>query len=605
MEEAAVPNPALANRGAPWCVEQDAWLWDNIPGYSKDKLALIMQRTPFAVQSRLAHLAAKKITANMLTLQEAVAYTKVPALDIEKKLAVAPVYYAVFNGREGDAMYTSWEDCKKNSTGKAGAKYKKVKDESEGMEFIAAAAAAAAMAKTAVPKLDAAAMAGVTKMVENAATELNHEQQAAFDAVRRGESILLCGSAGTGKSFTLKYIVEWAMCAGRAVQQTAMTGTAALLVRGRTLHSFLGVGLARQPAMELAERTMEKNKNLVKQLRRLHTLLIDEVSMLDAGLCDKMNEYLSIIRENPAPFGGVQMVFSGDFCQIRPVNGEYAFKSASWKALAPKKHMLKTLIRQAGDMEFQDMLERLKAGMCSKADYKRLVECGATVFPDGIDPTRIYSLNKDVDCINKAALLKLMEETGGAARRYPPNYGACAREHRPRAMKWAEACGIADGVELCVGAQVVVTKNMDTTGMPSIAAEALPKLVNGSRGVVVRMTDAEVVIRLRNGKEAVVPYVDMGDAPALEKGGGVGGSGGGEKMCIFIMPLKLAWAISVHKSQGMTLDAIEVDLGGSVFEYGQAYTALSRACTLDSVKVVAVSTKAFKCHPDVYEFMDL
>lgn len=557
----------MANRGARWCVDQDTWLWDNILTHSKEKLASIMQRTPYAIQSRLATLACQKITQNVISLDEAISHAKVSVGEIDKKMGDI-VYYAVYNGREGDAVYTTWHACKANVTGK-NARYKKVKTPQEASEFIAHA-----------------------KKDDDCDSDLglNEEQRLAFDAVKRGESILLCGSAGTGKSFTLKHVVEWAARTGRQAQQTAMTGAAALLVNGRTLHSYLGIGLAKSPVEELVEKTIESNKPVARQLRRLNILLIDEVSMLDAGLCDKIDEYLRIIRGQQTPFGGIQIVFSGDFYQIRPVKGDYAFKSKSWKALAPKKHMLKRLIRQADDVEFQNMLERLKDGVCCKEDLKRLSECRTKEFAENLKPTRMYSLNKDVDNINNAALANLIKETGGEARRYLPDFDANSKENRPKAMRWAQSCGFTDGIHLCIGAQVVVTRNM----------EGDSKLVNGSRGVVVKMQEHSVIIRLRNGRDVIVPYVHVCDTPS-ESNSDCNGQNG---IYVSVMPLKLAWVISVHKSQGMTLDAIEVDLGSTVFEYGQAYTALSRARSLDSVKIVNICPKAFKCHPDVYEFME-
>ena len=567
------------NKGAAWSDEQDVWLWENAVSFSKDKLAEVMSRTPASIKSRLTHLAAKKLLATDcdMTLEEVAAYTGIEEKWIAKRKfmqsELAAPYYAVVNGAEGNAIYRVWADCQKHAIGRA-SKYKKFTTEEAAMAFITATAIE-------LPP---------SGSIDEIASGLNCEQRAAFDAVVRGESILLCGSAGTGKSFTLQRIMKWARTIGRIAQQTAMTGTAALLVSGRTLHSFLGIGLAKGTAEFLAEQAITKKQPLPRTLRSLGLLLIDEVSMLDANLCDKISEYLKILRKNTLPFGGVQIVFSGDFYQIPPINGKFAFHSFAWKELAPAKHLLKTLVRQADDEEFQGMLERLKKGACNIDDYELLVNCRGTTFHEGIEPTRLYSLNKDVDAINRGELARLLAERPlMKTKTYPALFNMCLPSQVARAAKWAAACGIADGVELAVGAQVVVTKNMEPVGEVSV------RLVNGSRGVITNMGEQTVFIKLRDGTAAEVPYVCVEDSPEDDDTKG--------KLCVRIMPLKLAWALTTHKAQGMTLDAIEVDLGASVFEYGQAYTALSRARTLDSVKVVAVSPKAFKCHPDVLAFM--
>ena len=577
-----------ANKGAPWSVDQDVWLWTNILVHSKEKLATTMCRTPASIQSRLTHLAAIKILAGEMTLQDAAAYTGVADKWIAKKqtsMQTAAPYYAVVNGAEGNAIYRAWPDCQKHAVGR-GSKYKKFATEDEALAYIAEMVAATPTPAARRPAFSPAQIAGST---ESIASELNAEQRAAFDAIVRGESILLCGSAGTGKSFTLQRIMKWAKSVDIFAQKTAMTGTAALLINGRTLHSFLGIGLAKGLAADLAQTTIHLKQPLPRTLRSLGLLLIDEVSMLDANLCDKISEYLKILRKNTLPFGGLQIVFSGDFYQIPPINGKFAFHSDVWKALNPTKHILKTLVRQADDEDFQGMLERLKKGVCNIDDFELLSTCRGTTFPEGIEPTRLYSLNRDVDAINRGELSRLLSERPlMKTKKYEPLFDRCLPSQVGRAAKWAAACGIADGIELAVGAQVVVTRNMEPTG------EVCARLVNGSRGVITELGMQSVFIMLRDGNKAEVPYVSVENTEDEDNH---------DKLCVRIMPLKLAWALTTHKAQGMTLDAIEVDLGASVFEYGQAYTALSRARTLDSVKVVAISPKAFKCHPDVLAFM--
>lgn len=591
MEVQSPPPPTVPSfHNKAWTIENDTWLWDNALTHSQEELAQLLGRTKQSIHSRLTSLAARKITAGELTMEEAVVYTGIEDKWILKRQwiqsSMAEPYYAVVNGAEGNAIYRTWPDCQKQAVGR-GSKYKKFNTEEAAIAYITEMAAASTIAAAAKKQIAPESIAGSTEAIAQC---LNPEQRAAFDAVVQGKNILLCGSAGTGKSFTLQHIMKWAKMAIPFAQQTAMTGTAALLVNGRTLHSFLGIGLAKGTAETLAEKTIHFKQPLPRTLRKLGLLLIDEVSMLDANLCDKISEYLKIIRRNSLPFGGVQIVFSGDFYQIPPVNGKFAFHSDAWKALAPEKHMLKTLVRQADDEVFQGMLERLKKGVCDFDDFELLVNCRATTFEEGVEPTRLYSLNRDVDSINKGELARLLTERPYMkTKTYEARYDNCLPSFVGRAVKWATACGMADGIELAVGAQVVVTRNMEATGAVQVF-----RLVNGSRGVVTELGKQSVFIKLRDGNIAEIPYIVVEDSPEDDDKAG--------KLSVSIMPLKLAWALTTHKAQGMTLDAIEVDLGASVFEYGQAYTALSRARTLDSVKVVAVSPKAFKCHPDVIAF---
>lgn len=387
--------------------------------------------------------------------------------------------------------------------------------------------------------------------------------------LNKRKSILLTSEAGCGKSFTISKIVHDGKYSGIQIGVTAMTGSAAVIIGGKTLHSFLGIGLGTKEVPELVAYTKYKLKKVYNLIRKVDILVLDEVSMLDDVLCDKISYYLQAIRGNTEPFGGLQMLFCGDLAQLKPVKGDYCFKSQEWQRLNPKIFTLTTQHRQAGDTIFQQMLSRLRVGQVTDADYELLRRCLKTKFPEGIEPTHVYPLNVNVDAINKTRFDEVcLSATPERIKKYVTTYS------NPQMKK---VTGIHDEVTLCPGLQVMITFNIPNTN-----------LVNGTRGRVVATYDTTVNIRLVTGQEVPITYYELNPEDS--------------KDFIRFMPLKLAYAVSCHKTQGMTLDCMQVDLGKSIFEYGQAYTALSRAKSLDSVKITKLCRSSFKTHPDVLEF---
>lgn len=405
---------------------------------------------------------------------------------------------------------------------------------------------------------------------------MNTKQQQVFEVVKEGANILITGSAGTGKSYVIENIVKWAKASDKKVGITASTGLAAYLLRGRTIHSFLGVGLAKKTAELLAKATMTKNKPVAKRLQALHILIIDEISMIDADFFDKISQYLSIVRDNPLPFGGVQLVLSGDFCQLPPIMRKYCFEAKTFKQANIQIQLLTELIRQDGDETFKRILEELRWGVCRKDTLAILKGLLQTQFDNGVIPTRLYSMNVDVDHINNEEMEKLIAE-GAKSYVYQTTYS-----NNTSSQSWAQSLKIPDRVRLCVGAQVYFTCNLQGEHC----------LVNGTRAVVTDVTPTGVYIQLLNGEIIFVePHKTVDED--------------NDKVHVTYMPLKLAFALSIHKSQGMTLDAVEIDLGDTIFEYGQAYTALSRAKSLSSIRLVSVKASSFKTHPSVKRFYGL
>ena len=233
---------------------------------------------------------------------------------------------------------------------------------------------------------------------------------------------------------------------------------------------------------------------------------------------------------------------------------------------------LTSLIRQKDDTTFQDILSEVRFGACSKDTYKKLKELQHTKFKSGVVPTILFPKNIDVNVINEYRYDKVLQQHG-SERIYKTDYANDA------AKAWASACKIPESVRLCVGAQIVVTWN--------ISQEM--GIVNGTRGVVKKCTLDGPIISCIDGKEILIPYLTITNEDD-------------KNIWFKCVPVKLAWALTIHKSQGMTLDAVMLDLGDGIFEYGQAYTALSRARDMCSVRLMNVRRESFKAHPDVLEF---
>jgi len=535
-------KPKASNHGAKWTAEQDTWLLQAI---SKDVpikiIASKMERSNGAIVSHLKVIALREIT-NGSTIDHAMTLTKLSRESIEEFIE----------------------------------KQKAIKD----------IALAKKLAITSLKESNDEILVIKTepKQFENIdSSKLNTEQHIVVENVKNGANILITGSAGCGKSFVVKYIIQYATETNKILGICAMTGSAAILIGGTTLHSFMGIGLARESVEHLVRRIRSNANDKATLLKQLEMLIIDEVSMMNDELLTKLSQILSIIRKNPAPFGGVQIILVGDPFQLCPIEYQYFFKSPEWIRGNFHVSLLKLNMRQAGDDIFKNILDRVRWGNCSKEDYKILKKLRHTVFPENIIPTRLYSHNKDVDIINYNELENLAK-MGHTCMKYSIKYKGNTQK-QTNSKNYSKAMKLNDELYLCVGAQVVLTRNIDI----------LSGLVNGARGIVVELTSTYVNVRFTNAGLIKIEYYAINSINTLMQLSE-------PDIDLAYIPLKLAWALSIHSSQGMTLDALELDLGSSIFAYGQAYTGLSRAKDMKSVKLVGLLPESFKTSPDVISF---
>jgi ATP-dependent DNA helicase PIF1 len=395
---------------------------------------------------------------------------------------------------------------------------------------------------------------------------LNKEQKYAIDCVMGGANILLTGSAGTGKSYTIKYIIEYLKENNKKFAVTATTGTAAVMIGGQTLHSFLGLGHGRASTKEIYNNIL-RNKKKYDNISCIDTLIIDEVSMLDKDLFEKISDLLSLIKMNDGYFGNIQLILIGDFCQLAPVKGQFCFLSDLWNKIDIKVILLRELIRQSDDLLFQNILRIIRKGRCTDNIITVLNKLRDTEFENGIIPTRLYPINVDVDKINNIEIEKV-KAMGNKSKTYFATTSCDMEKERDKFS-----------IELTLNAQIIIIRNISVEN----------SLVNGTRGVIKHLDDEFIVISDVEGNiHKINYYTDTYN--------------NNSKSFIYHMPVRICYALSIHKSQGMTIDALEIDMGPNIFTCGQSYTALSRAKKLSSIKIIDVHKDSFKTNMYVKEF---
>ena len=444
-------------------------------------------------------------------------------------------------------------------------------------------------------------------------TKMNAEQRDVVDAVlHHGRNVFFHGAAGTGKSFVLHTLVALLRekhGASDAVAVTAPTGIAAVAIGGCTIHKFIGAGLCAGHPRAVADKVV-KSEKATRRWRETRALVVDEVSMLDADIMQKLDFIGRAARdEHAVPFGGLQLVVTGDFYQLPPVSKgaflegpPFAFDCDAWRDARFCAVELTRVLRQK-DPRLVEALREVRSGdvqvggraSCLFRSLQRPLPPNA----EGVLPTRLHSVNANVDAENRDELARLPGDAVAFEARDAGDDAAVLDVLRKN-------CQAPQTLTLKLGAQVVLIKNVDDA------------LVNGSRGVVkgfVTRSDTEYARRKSNFRihprrvadaERAFPrwpLVAFDNGRVLAVGPGEFSASAGKKAYAdrLQVPLKLAWALTVHKSQGMTLSRVEVNLRDA-FDYGQVYVALSRATCVEGLCVRGFDERKIKAHPKVKEF---
>jgi ATP-dependent DNA helicase PIF1 len=427
---------------------------------------------------------------------------------------------------------------------------------------------------------------------------LNQEQQYALDLAKKGESFFLTGPGGSGKSYVLDEICTALESQKKKVAVTAMTGCAALLLghKAKTLHSWAGVGLAKEPATALTQKIRSYHPCFRRWLTT-DTLIVDEVSMLTPEFLEKLNTIAKGVRRDLRPMGGLQIIFVGDFFQLPPVNKEsrngvpttFVFESEIWKTIVPEKVELKQIIRQQ-DPVFHAILEEARHGRLSKNSLEILKTRQNLPWQDlEIRPTLLFSRRAEVDHVNSSNLKALTGERHTYKAEtvllpIPSTVGldTDSEDIKYKIQRLDRDAPYLTELTLAVGAQVMLITNLDFE----------LGLVNGSRGVITGFSQDGLhlpLVKFRSGLPIPIGPAtwESEDMEGLQRQQ---------------IPLRLAYALTIHKAQGATLDCALIDIGTSTFECGQAYVALSRVKNLESLYIWDLEPAAFRANSKVVDF---
>ena len=395
-------------------------------------------------------------------------------------------------------------------------------------------------------------------------------QERALEILKTGANVFLTGEPGAGKTYVINQYIAWLEAAGLKVAVTASTGIAATHIGGMTIHAWSGLGIRDQlSAYDLDY--IATNEKVVKRAKNAHALIIDEISMLDGKVLDMVDQILRTVRQRPEAFGGLQVVLVGDFFQLPPVTRQgdmmrYAFESRGWDNSHPLICYITEQYRQEDEL-LLGLLGSIRRNEIEEDHYTLLQEQTEIGF-DNVEPTRLYTHNADVDSVNNAKLAELP-----APGRVFKMVGS---GRKPMVEGLVKNCLSPENLFLKEDAMVMCTKNNFEAGY-----------VNGTLARVVRFEEGYPVIETTDGAFITIKPTTW---EIVEE----------KKVLASIeqLPLRLAWAITVHKSQGMSLDAAEIDLS-KAFVYGQGYVALSRVRSLAGLKVLGMHPNALQVDPKI------
>lgn len=400
-------------------------------------------------------------------------------------------------------------------------------------------------------------------------------QKEALDILKTGRNVFLTGAAGSGKTFVLREYIKYLQGLGADIGVTASTGIAATHMEGTTIHSWSGIGIRdKLDKDDLAE--IVSKKHVIKNIARASVLVIDEVSMLHHFRLDLIEKIIKKVKNSQEPFGGMQVVFCGDFFQLPPVRRAYepevffAYHSPAWQNLNLKVCYLSEQHRQ-NDLEYLKVLNAVRQNSVSDEILQILQTRFNQTSNVGLEPTKLYSHNKNVDAENEAELAKI------SGKVYEYEMQEKGRRNLIETLK--KSCLAPENLRLKVGAKVMFVKNNFEKGY-----------VNGTMGIVTKCDFEEIKVRTLSGKTIEVErekWLVEEDKKTLAR--------------IIQFPLRLAWAITIHKSQGMSMDNALIDLSQS-FERGMGYVALSRVRTLDGLFLKGINDMALQVNEEVLDF---
>jgi len=437
--------------------------------------------------------------------------------------------------------------------------------------------------------------------------ELSREQQIAFDKYVQGNNIFITGPGGAGKSALIRMIYQHAYTRFKDIHVTALTGCAAVLLncKAKTLHSWAGIGLGNGTIEQLVTK-IKKNKFAKALWKGTDILVVDEVSMLSLKLFNTLNEIGKAVRGNQKPFGGIQLIFSGDFFQLPPVGDKdepdtqrFCFESDDWNSVFHRdcQIQLVKIFRQTDEI-YSTILNQIREGKIKRKSNDLLLQYVGRPFAANLvaEPTKLYPTRNKVENINNTKMASLQGEEREFKIKYLKDL-EMTKNDRAKRLDYTDKdiqveLDFLAGNLICekemklkIGSQVMCIVNIQSdTGI---------EICNGSQGIVTSFCEITGAphVKFNNGIERVMTR----NVWVSDKIPGIG---------VSQVPLILAWALTIHKSQGATMDAAEIDVGSGIFECGQTYVALSRVKSLDGLYLTSFDAKRIRINKKVKEFYE-
>lgn len=464
-------------------------------------------------------------------------------------------------------------------------------------------------------------------MSEISQMNLSPEQKYALDAFKSGENIFVTGPGGTGKTKLISYFLQHAIDQGRKIDICALTGCAALLLNcgARTLHSWSGIRLAKGSREKLIAGIM-KNKRAVANWKKAHILVIDEVSMMSEKIFELCDDVGRAVRKVNRPFGGIQIVLTGDFYQLPPVGtfGEpdterFCFESERWGSIfKPENHIqLQTMFRQT-DPKYIEILLQVRKGELSEENaailQTRVKRQYSAEENGGCVLTKLFPVRNRAEYINQLMYAKIEQDEKVYACNKKSNCQVYVESGSPIKSADLMKCDMLTTQEKETHLEYLLTNSpaaetlslkIGTAVMCLINLDMEAGICNGSQGVIVNfMQSGNGLINAGTVSGELAPVVRFtnGCVRVIERH--VWQSDEYPSLYISQYPLCLAWALTIHKIQGATMAMAEMDLGTAIFEYGQTYVALSRIQTLEGLYLSAFHPQRIKANPKVRVFYE-
>ena len=446
-------------------------------------------------------------------------------------------------------------------------------------------------------------------------SSLSKEQLYAFERFKKGDNLFITGAGGTGKTHLIHTLIEYANMKGLNYQVCAMTGCAAVLLNcgARTLHSWSGIKGGNGKSAQIISNVLQ-NRYAVAAWKKIRILIVDEVSMMSEKIFDILCAISQDTRQNTGIFGRIQVIFTGDFYQLPPVGNPYdestskfCFQSDKWFDVFPlENHIeLRTIFRQT-DPIYCNILSQIRKGTLDEESCEILKSYVKREYAGQV-PTKLFATRERTDYVNNAMFSNLQEaevvfpcirkmdyktilETGEAFS--PIQLGNCEK------MKTTQKTEISDHLIANTNCAPTLSLKRGAIVMCTVNLDLDQNICNGSQGVIIDfcngvLDDSQIpIVRFTNGvvKQMEYHYWQSEEFPCIVVGQ---------------YPLCLAWALTIHKIQGATLNLAEIDIGNSIFEYGQTYVALSRVKNLEGLYLSAFNPYRIKANPMVKQFYSL